>query len=51
MKAALSLCVRLRQELDDTRSRLRLAEHDLTKYRPTYSSSSENLFLDLSQYV
>ncbi|CAF2669891.1 unnamed protein product [Rotaria sp. Silwood2] len=39
-EAALALCAKLRNQLDETRARLRLAENELTKSRPTYTSSS-----------
>lgn len=38
--AALALCTKLRSELDETRARLRTAENELAKSRPTYSGSS-----------
>ena len=38
--AALALCTKLRTELEETRTRLRLAENELVKYRPSYTSSS-----------
>jgi hypothetical protein len=38
--AALALCTKLRTELEETRTRLRLAENELVKSRPTYTSSS-----------
>jgi len=39
--AALSLCTKLRSQLEETRARLRLAESELSKSRPSYSSSSK----------
>ena len=46
--AALSLCAKLRGELEEAQSRLRLAESELAKSRPSYSSSSKILFLQSS---
>ena len=42
-EAALALCVKLRRELDEAKSRLRLAEHELGKTRTTYTSSSRRI--------
>ncbi len=46
-EAALSLCAKLKSQLDETQTRLHLAENELIKYRPTYTSSSMiyNLFI------
>jgi hypothetical protein len=38
--AALSLCTKLRSQLEETQTRLRLAETELAKARPSYLSSS-----------
>ena len=38
--AALSLCAKLRGELEEAQARLRLAEGELAKSRPSYTSSS-----------
>ncbi len=38
--AALTLCTKLRSQLEETRTRLRLVENELAKSRPTYLSSS-----------
>ena len=38
--AALALCVKLRNQLEETQARLRLAENDVGKSRPSYTSSS-----------
>jgi hypothetical protein len=38
--AALSLCTKLRSQLEETQTRLRLAEIELAKIRPSYTSSS-----------
>jgi hypothetical protein len=38
--AALTLCAKLRSQLEETQTRLRLAESELAKSRPTYISSS-----------
>jgi hypothetical protein len=38
--AALALCAKLRSQLEETQARLRLAENELVKPRPTYTSSS-----------
>jgi hypothetical protein len=38
--AALTLCTKLRRQLEDTQARLRLAEDELVKARPIYSSPS-----------
>lgn len=37
-EAALSLCTKLRNQLDEARNRLRLVEHELGKSRPSYTS-------------
>lgn len=39
--AALSLCAKLRGELEEAQGRLRLAESELAKSRPSYTSSSK----------
>jgi hypothetical protein len=39
-EGALALCAKLRSQLEETRGRLRLAESELAKTRPSYSSSS-----------
>jgi hypothetical protein len=42
-EAALALCIKLRRELDEAKNRLRLAEHELGKTRPAYTSTSRRL--------
>ncbi len=43
-EAALALCAKLRNQLEETQARLRLAENDLGKSRPSYTSSGNNLY-------
>ncbi len=38
--AALSLCAKLRSQLEETQTRLRFVETELAKTRPSYTSSS-----------
>ena len=40
--AALTLCVKLRKQLDEARNRVQVIENGLNKSRPTYTSSSSN---------
>lgn len=40
-EASLSLCVKLRRQLDEARSRLRVAEHELSKTRVASGLSSK----------
>ena len=39
-EAALSLCAKLRNQLEETQTRLRSAEHELARTRPSYTISS-----------
>lgn len=45
--AALSLCAKLRGELDEAQARLRLAEGELAKSRPSYTGSSNIISFSL----
>ncbi len=42
--AALTLCVKLRKQLEETQNRLQLIENGVNKSRPSYTSSSSNIF-------
>ncbi len=42
--AALTLCVKLRKQLEETQNRLHLIENGVNKFRPSYTSSSSNIF-------
>lgn len=40
--AALSVCKKLRKQLDETRQRLQAIENQSTRYRPSYTSSTSS---------